>query len=373
MNDRRDDDFSGLKKQLIHALRLPPFFSSSSFKMTCVLSLGRERPRRRRRIRINVSGPCSFWVAIHALVTAWLFLNTRCSLNRDAANGKLGYPLVTVALLTLNGVLYVRVVTSPPKTWRRPPATDDELGTMERGDRASTSSADHHEKAAVVTKEKMEEEEEEEEDDEEIDARLLQSQQDGERMSLKDQNFEEEGGEGGGVDVALPLRTKYCKACKAYVLRHDHHCPFLGGCIGLGNHRTFYLFLAIQTGLCAYAADLNSKCFRKVGPSDSGNSWVVENGLPILVMLVILFALLVLVPLFSFHTFLILTNTTTYEMLARDKIWYLQVYPAGVNPFDKGVVENVKTFFREELEDVMPSLEPKRDTIWDNRHYSCCG
>ena len=31
------------------------------------------------------------------------------------------------------------------------------------------------------------------------------------------------------------LRGHYCKVCDAYVVRSDHHCPFLGVCVGAHN------------------------------------------------------------------------------------------------------------------------------------------
>lgn len=40
-----------------------------------------------------------------------------------------------------------------------------------------------------------------------------------------------------------PPRAHHCRACKACVLEMDHHCPFIGNCVGATNHRPFILFL----------------------------------------------------------------------------------------------------------------------------------
>ncbi|KAF2300378.1 hypothetical protein GH714_012575 [Hevea brasiliensis] len=42
---------------------------------------------------------------------------------------------------------------------------------------------------------------------------------------------------------SLLKRVRYCKICKAYVKRFDHHCPAFGNCIGQNNHVLFMVLL----------------------------------------------------------------------------------------------------------------------------------
>eukprot|EP00921_Rhytidocystis_pertsovi_P009993 GHVQ01015976.1.p1 GENE.GHVQ01015976.1~~GHVQ01015976.1.p1 ORF type:complete len:294 (+),score=48.48 GHVQ01015976.1:545-1426(+) len=47
--------------------------------------------------------------------------------------------------------------------------------------------------------------------------------------------------------VWQPLRTKHCRQCNHCVLTFDHHCFFIGGCVGEFNMWRFYTFLLLQS------------------------------------------------------------------------------------------------------------------------------
>ncbi|RZB41803.1 Protein S-acyltransferase 11 isoform D [Glycine soja] len=38
-------------------------------------------------------------------------------------------------------------------------------------------------------------------------------------------------------------RAHHCRSCRKCVLDMDHHCPFIGNCVGAANHRSFIAFL----------------------------------------------------------------------------------------------------------------------------------
>nr|KYP53659.1 putative S-acyltransferase At3g51390 family [Cajanus cajan] len=129
-----------------------------------------------------------------------------------------------------------------------------------------------------------------------------------------------------------PPRAKHCHDCDKGDLQFDHHYVWLGNCIGQGNHCRFWLYEEV-----AYFINF-VYILVKISLTMIFSSYLSKLLITLSMCLVFLLFLLLL------HSYLILTNQTTYELVRRRRIPYLRSIPERVHPFSKVICGNLYNF-----------------------------
>ena len=168
-----------------------------------------------------------------------------------------------------------------------------------------------------------------------------------------------------------PPRTSHCAICDNCVERFDHHCVWLGTCVGKRNYKYFYFlieFLNIgalfQICYCTYVLVFEIKSLK----NKENISYVYVILISIIILYDLLFIIFFIGKLFLLHTYLVIKNITFYEH-AKGK---LNIYPKGVNPYNKYPFfnsENIlfKLITKSLIIDFLKKQEEKKNTKEDKK------
>lgn len=128
---------------------------------------------------------------------------------------------------------------------------------------------------------------------------------------------------------------KHCRKCERCVSTFDHHCPWVGNCVGERNKKYFIGYLWCQILLLAAMGVLSVRVVL-----ENKQRWFGY----LTIVLEAIFVLFVL-NLIIFHSYILSKNITTWECLSWSKVNYLQSWPRKLgSPFDLGVWQNIRLF-----------------------------
>ena len=168
-----------------------------------------------------------------------------------------------------------------------------------------------------------------------------------------------------------PPRTSHCAECDNCVEKFDHHCLWMGTCVGKRNYKYFYLVLSLTTILSLIQIfSCVGFIVYKLKEENVKNILYIIISLSCVGFFDLMFFCFFLVKLFVVHSWLLTQGLTFYEYLKKKYYTYLDI-----KPYSFGFWRNIKQRLFAEIPDsrlnlIDESLKGQNPLIENNNYIN---
>jgi len=163
-----------------------------------------------------------------------------------------------------------------------------------------------------------------------------------------------------------PDRAHHCHICRKCVLKMDHHCPWIGNCVGHANYKFFFLFILYLWVGCFYLVCMCAPAVFWAVPPELRH----HEGAVFFAMVLGGAAMVALAIMGILHGYLIVTNQSTIELYTNRRLRSMAIRKGEqwFNKYDLGFRKNFQQVFGVGRY-WFSWLLPGHPSIGDGHHY----